>query len=53
MHLLFLDQFLVSRLALKAGLTDIDYVFFSLLRPEWITVDMVYSVHWSSVHTTG
>ena len=25
--------------------------FFFLLRPEWITVDIVYSVHWSSVHT--
>ena len=49
MHL-SLDQFLFSWLPLKAALTDIDYVFV-VLRPEWISIDIVYSVHWGSVHT--
>ena len=37
-------KFLFTRLALKAALTDIDYVFV-ILRPEWIGIDIVYSVH--------
>ena len=48
MHL-SLNQFLFSRLPLEAALTDIDYVFV-VLRPEWISIDIVCSVHWGSVH---
>ena len=43
MHL-SLNQFLFSRLPLEAALTDIDYVFV-VLRPEWISIDIVCSVH--------
>ena len=49
MHL-SLDQFLFSWLPLKAALTDMDYVFV-VLRREWISIDIIYSVHWGSVHT--
>ena len=43
MHL-SLDQFLFSPLPLKSALMDIDYVFV-VLRPKWISIDIVYSVH--------
>ena len=44
MHL-SLDQFLFSRLPLKAALTDIDYVFV-VLRAECNSINIVYcSVH--------